>query len=91
MRIIRKLSDTPEWPQIRDQLRKAGFDPNAVAKLGEAEADSLDHIELIMAFGEAFNIELKIDSQEKTRIREGKVAMVADAEWGLPGMDQPRF
>jgi acyl carrier protein len=65
MRIIRKLRDTPEWTQIRDQLRKADFDPNAVAKLGEAEGDSLDHVELIMAFEEAFNIELKIDSRKK--------------------------
>jgi len=65
MRIIRKLRDTPEWPQIRDQLRKAGFGPNAVAKLGEAEGDSLDHVELIMAFEEAFNIEIKIESPSK--------------------------
>jgi acyl carrier protein len=65
MRIIRKLRDTPEWPQIRHQLRKAGMDPNAVAKLGEAEGDSLDHVELIMAFEKAFNIELKIDSRKK--------------------------
>jgi acyl carrier protein len=65
MRIIWKLRDTPEWPQIRDQLRKAGMDPDAVAKLGEAEGDSLDHVELIMAFEEAFNIELKIDSAKK--------------------------
>ncbi len=64
MRIIRKLRDTPEWPQIRDQLRKTDFDPNGVAKLGEAEGDSLDHVELIMAFEEAFNVELKIDSRK---------------------------
>ena len=65
MGTVRKLRDTPEWPQIRDQLRKAGMDPNAVAKLGEAEGDSLDHVELIMAFEEAFDFELKIDSRKK--------------------------
>ena len=65
MRVIRKLRDTPEWPQIRDQLRKVGMDPNAVATLGESEGDSLDHVEIIMAFEEAFNIEIKIDSRKK--------------------------
>ncbi len=65
MRVIRKLRDTPEWPQIRDQLRKAGMDPNAVATLGESEGDSLDHVEIIMAFEEAFKIEIKIDSRKK--------------------------
>ena len=65
MGTVRKLRDTPEWPQIRDQLRKAGLDPNAVANLGELEGDSLDNIEMIMAIEEAFNIEIKIDSSSK--------------------------
>lgn len=64
MRIIRKLRDTAEWPQIRDQLRKAGLDPNAVAELGELEGDSLDHVEIIMSFEEAYNLEIKIDSRK---------------------------
>jgi acyl carrier protein len=62
---IRKLRDSPEWPQIRDQLRKAGMDPNTVALLGESEGDSLDHVEIIMALEEAFNIELNIKSPGK--------------------------
>ena len=64
MRTIRKLRDTPEWPQIRGQLRRAGFDPNGVARLGEAEGDALDHVELIREFEEAFSIELKIASRK---------------------------
>jgi acyl carrier protein len=64
-RIVRKLRDTPEWPQIRAQLRNAGFNPNAATELGEAEGDSLDPVELIIAFEEAFNIGLKIDSRKK--------------------------
>jgi acyl carrier protein len=65
MGTIRKLRDTPEWSQIRDQLRKVGFDPNAVAILGESEGDSLDHVETIIAFEGSFNIKFKFESLSK--------------------------
>jgi acyl carrier protein len=56
-----KLRDTAEWPQIRDQLRRAGVDPNVVADLGEVEGDSLDLVEAVMAVEEAYGLELEID------------------------------
>ena len=61
MKGIRKLRRDGRWPQIRDQLRKAGVDPDAVAEFGELEGDSLDLVEALMAIEEAYGLELKVD------------------------------
>lgn len=51
---IRKFRDSPEWQEIRRELKEAGMDPNVIAEIGEMEGDSLDLVETTMAFEEAF-------------------------------------
>jgi acyl carrier protein len=65
-----KFRNQPEWPQVRDQLRKAGLDPNRVAEIGEMEGDSLDHVELLMALEEGLGIEIKIDPKKYERVEK---------------------
>ena len=47
-------SELSDWQEVRKALKAAGTDPNVIAPIGEAEGDSLDLVELTMAFEEAF-------------------------------------
>jgi acyl carrier protein len=50
---IRKFRDLPGWQEIRKALKEAGMDPNLIAEIGGMEGDSLDLVEMTMAFEEA--------------------------------------
>ena len=60
---IRKFRDLPEWQEIRKALKEAGMDPNVIAEIGEMEGDSLDLVEMTMAFEEALAAKSKRKSK----------------------------
>ncbi len=50
-----KLTDLPEWQEIRKNMEESDVDPNENAEIGEMDGkDSLDLIEMVMALQEAF-------------------------------------
>ena len=52
---VHRFRDFPEYQEFRKMLKDAGEDPNVIAEIGETEGDSLDLVETIMAYEEAFD------------------------------------
>ena len=56
MRQISKFKDSPSWPEVRESLaQEARLDEEAIALVGEQEGDSLDLVEICIAFEESFS------------------------------------
>lgn len=62
---VQKFRDLPEWQDFRAGLGEFGLDPNTIAEVGEIEGDSLDFVEMTVAFEEAFKYDLKIGRRGK--------------------------